>query len=129
MKAFVVSSAEFTRYDNWSVHFHYLLKASRERLPDREDAFWKYMNEIKRLKQADIYRMLRELPRQEAVVDEIEKILLPGEHRRRRLTDEDRAALTETIKAVVATYVAKVNVEIAANIASISQVKAKFNAT
>lgn len=126
MKCFVVSSAEFMRYDNWSVHFHYLLKASRERLEDREEAFWKYMSEIKKLKRSDMYRLLRELPTEQAVIDEIETILLPG-NKGRKLTQEDRSGIKETLRAVVETYVAKVNAEIAANIAEISKVKVKFD--
>lgn len=114
------------RYDNWSVHFHYLLKASRERLEDREEAFWKYMSEIKKLKRSDMYRLLRELPTEQAVIDEIETILLPG-NKGRKLTQEDRSGIKETLRAVVETYVAKVNAEIAANIAEISKVKVKFD--
>lgn len=129
MKAFVVSSSEFTRYDNWSVHFHYLLKASREQLPDREEAFWKFVTEIKKLKQSDIYRVIREQPDAEKVVDEIEALMLPtaGGRPQRRLTPEDRAAIRGTIQAVVATYLIRQEAEVEEQQRAIKELETKFH--
>ena len=84
------------------------------------------MEETKKLKRSDLYRMIRELPTQDAVLAEVEKLLLPGRNQR-RLTPEDNQALKETLQEVVKTYVAKVNAEIEANIAEISKVKAKYD--
>ena len=129
VKAFTVSSAEFMRYDNWSVLFHYLLKASRERLPDREDAFWKYLTETKKLKQSDVYRIVREQPDAEKVVDEIESLMLPtlGGRPQRKLTPEDREAVRDTIQAVVTTYLTKQEAEIAESQRSVAELKGKFH--
>jgi len=115
------------RYDNWSVHFHYMLKASRERAADREEAFWKYMAEIKKLTMADVYRLIREQPDEAHVLAEIEEILLPGK-RQRRLTNEDWEALRDTVRAVVQTYLLKQQAEIASQLEAVQKVKGKFDA-
>ena len=126
MKCFVVSSAEFMRYDNWSVHFHYMLKTSRERAADREEAFWKYMAEIKKLTMADVYRLIREQPDEAHVLSEIETILLPVK-RQRRLTPDEWEALRDTVRAIVQTYLLKQQAEIASQQEAMSKLKVKFD--
>ena len=125
MKCLIVSSLELARYDNWSPACHFLLQTSRDRSPDREEAFWRYMEEIKKLKRSDLYRIFREAADEQAAVDEVERILLPGKHVT-KLTESDREALRDTIRQIMTTYTTKLEAEIAAEQASLQALKGKF---
>lgn len=127
MKAFVVTSSELFRYDNWSVKFQYLLKTSRERSSDRASAFWEYVIE-KGQTQAEVYRLIRECKNEDLLIDEIQQFILLGrsKHKTKQLNAADREALRDTIREIVNTYLELRRLEILASQNEVCAIEKKF---
>ena len=125
VKAFAVSSRDLAKYDNWGVHFHWMLQSARAAANDRVTAFWDFMTQVRKQKRSDIHRIVDQAETEDVALDQIEAIIFPGKQGC-RLDATDREALRGTIRIVVDIYLTLQKAEIEKAMKAVKQTEEKF---